>query len=197
MDIKKFLLGSAIGTVIFGAIAISAFAAPVSTAPGQNKFVCFQSGDATCTTNTSGAKGSATLNVTGVGDASVYYTGFNNSIYGAFLSNITQLSFMYTGTATAGSPRFSIPIDENDDGLTEAFAFVGARDCNNGAGFVDVTKDATCNVNYNSVDYPNWAAFVTAYPTAKVALTDNYLFVIADDIGTWTVNNVIIGKPGK
>ncbi len=169
----------------------------VPTAPGQNKLVCFQSGDATCTLKASGAKGSATLTVTGVGDASVYYTGYNNSIYGVLLSQVTQLSFTYTGTATAGSPRFSVPIDENNDGYTEFFAFAGANLCNNGNGFVDVIKDATCNINYNGVDYANWAAFAAAFPAAEVALTDNYVFVIADDVGTWTVNNVTIGKTGR
>ena len=198
MTLTQKLTGSA---AIIGMLAVAgvAFAAggPPSTAPGQNKLVCFQSGDATCTTNTSGAKGSATLAVTGAGAAAVYYTGFNDSIYGVPLSQVTQLSFNYTGTATGGAPRFSIPIDENNDGLTEQFAFVGATLCNNGNGLVDVIKDSTCNVNYNSVDYPNWAAFAAAYPAAEVALTDNYVFVIADEVGTWTVNNVIIGKPGK
>jgi hypothetical protein len=195
----KPLPSLAAASVAVGALlaAAPAFANAPSTAPGKNKIVCFQSGDATCTLNSKGAKGSATLTVTGAGDASLYYEGYNGSVYGALLSDIDRLSFTYTGTPTAGSPRFSIPIDENDDGLTEAFAFVGANLCNDGYGLVDVIHDATCDVNYQGVDYANWAAFVAAYPDAKVALTDNYLFVIADDVGTWTVNNVTIGKPGK
>lgn len=180
---------------------IASAAAP-STAPGHNKVVCFQSGAASCTLNSNGAKGSATLTVTGVGDASLYYTGFNNSIYGVLLNQVTMLSFTYTGTPTAGSPRFSIPIDQNgDNALTQpsdGFAFVSANLCNDGAGLVDVIHDSTCDVNYMGIDYANWAAFAAAFLNAKVALNNyDYLFVIADDVGSWTVNNVIIGKPGK
>ena len=200
MSLPTLLTRLAAVAVMFGAMVAMSTAASADappTAPGQNKILCFESGDATCTLNNNSAKGSATLTVTGPGDASLYYVGFNDSVYGALLSDITQLSFRYTGTPTAGSPRFSIPIDENNDGNTEAFAFVGAALCNNGNGLVDVIKDTTCNVNYKGVDYANWAAFVAAFPDAEVALTDNYLFVIADDVGTWTVSNVIIGKPGK
>jgi len=172
----------------------------VSTAPGQNKVVCFESGDATCTLNSNGAKGSATLDVTGAGAAALFYEGFNESVYGALLSDIDRLSFTYEGTPLAGSPRFSIPIDENNDGFTEAFAFVSALGCNNGNGRVDVIKDNTCLVFYapdGVAGHANWAAFVAAHPTYEVALSDNFLFIIADDVGTWTINHVTIGKTGK
>jgi hypothetical protein len=179
----------------------SAFAAAPSTAPGQNKIVCFESGDATCTNNTNGAKGSVTFTVTGPGAAAAYYVGYNNSIYGVALGNVTQLSFQYTGdAATAGAPRFSIPIDENNDGNTEAFAFVPAVSCNNGHGKVDVIGDSTCLVYYapdGVTGHANWAAFAAAHPDFEVAELDNYVFPISDEIGTWTLNNVIIGKPGK
>ena len=174
-----------------------AFAATPTTAPGKNKIVCFESGDATCVLNSKGARGSATLTVSGVGAASVYYTGYNDSIYGALLSQVLQLSFTYIGTPTAGSPRFSVPIDENNDGLTEAFAFISPISCNDGNGLTDVINDSTCTVYYGVNNYVNWAAFAAAYPAAEVALTDNYVFVVADDVGSWTVNNVTIGKPGK
>jgi hypothetical protein len=170
--------------------------------PGKNKIQCFTSGDATCTLNSNGAKGSATLTVNSVpADASVFYLHWNGSIYGALLSSITQLGFTYTGTAVAGSPRFSIPIDTNNDGLTDFWAYASAFYCNDGSGHVDVINDDTCTifVSYNPlISYPNWAAFVAAQPAnATVALTDNYLFAIADDVGSWTLNNVVIGKPGK
>jgi hypothetical protein len=183
----------------FGAVTASA-AAP-STAPGQNKIVCFQSGAATCTVNTNGAKGSVTFTVTGPGAASAYYVGYNNSVYGVKLGNLTQLSFQYTGdAATAGAPRFSIPIDQNDDGYTEAFAFVPAISCNNGQGKVDVIGDSTCLVYYapdGVTGWANWAAFAAAHPTYEVSALDNYVFPISDEPGTWTLNQVTIGKPGK
>ena len=188
---------------VIGAIAMAsvAFASPISTAPGQNKIQCFASGDATCTNDTNGAKGSATLDVTGAGAASVYYTGFNDSIYGVLLSEVSQLSFMYTGSdPTAGAPRFSVPIDENNDGFTEAFAFIPAISCNNEQGKVDVINDPTCLVYYapdGVTGWDNWEAFAAAHPTYEVALTDNYVFAVADEVGTWTLNNVVIGKPGK
>jgi len=190
-----------LATLLLVFSAGSAFAAAPSTAPGQNKIVCFQSGDATCTNNTNGAKGSVTFTVTGAGAAAAYYVGFNDSIYGQLLSNVTQLSFQYTGdAATAGAPRFSVPIDENNDGLTEAFAFVPAVSCDNGQGKVDVIGDSTCLVYYapdGVAGWANWAAFAAAHPTYEVALTDNYVFPISDEIGTWTLNQVVIGKPGK
>jgi hypothetical protein len=170
-------------------------------APGQNKIACWTDGNATCTLNSSGAKGSATLTVSGLpADAAVYFLRWNGSIYGAALSSITQLSFTYTGTPLAGSPRFSIPIDNTGSGYTTFWAYASAYYCNNGAGLVDVINDPTCTIYVSNdplISYPNWAAFVAAYPTATVAAIDNYLFVIADDVGTWTVNHVTIGKSGK
>ncbi len=195
--IKPLRYAGALSAALGLVLSTSAIAATPTTAPGKNKVVCFASGDATCTPNSKGAKGSATLDVTGAGAAALYYTGYNDSVYGVLLSDLSQLSFTYTGTPTAGSPRFSVPVDENNDGLTEAFAFVPAISCNNGNGLVNVINDSTCTIYYGSNSYANWAAFAQAYPAAEIALSDNYLFVISDDIGTWTVNNVTIGKPGK
>jgi hypothetical protein len=202
---------AALGTMLAFAASVGATAPSgpkVPAAPGQNKIQCFEDGTGDCTLTSNGAKGSATLTVTGAtgtGDAGVYYLGYNNSIYSVPLANVTQLSFNYTGTATGGAPRFSIPIDQDNNSSTgnpslgagtEGFAFVGAALCNDGAGFVDVVNDPTCDVNYLGVDYPNWAAFTAAFPSAVVSFGD-YVFVIADETGTWTVSNVVIGKPGK
>lgn len=204
---KKALL-AAIGLVLIGCSEAIPTAPAVLKGPsfavapaGQNKLQCLQSGDAVCTLKNSGAKGEATLNITGVGAASVYYLKWNGSIYGNRLSSITQLSFSYTGTPVAGSPRFSIPVDTNNDGYTDFFAFASAYYCNDGHGHVDVIKDTTCAIYVSNdplVSYPNWAAFAAAQPaTSTVSLSDYYLFLIADDIGKWTVNSVIIGKSGS
>jgi hypothetical protein len=195
----------ALAIIVAMSLPNSAAAGTPTTAPGQNKLVCLASGDATCILNTKGAKGSATLTVSGDGAASLYYTGYNASIYGVVLSQVTQLSFTYIGTPTAGAPRFSVPIDEGGTaGTTNAFAFIAASTCNNGAGLVDVINNPNCTITYATPtdgfiyhSYANWAAFAAAWPTAEVALTDNYVFVIADEVGTWTINNVVIGKPGK
>jgi len=199
MSLRLPAAGLAVLLLAFSASTVMA-AAP-SAAPGHNKIQCFDGGDATCTLNSKGAKGSATLVVNAGGAAGVYYLGYNDSVYGALLGDVTRLSFQYTGDApTAGAPRFSIPIDEDNDGLTEAFAFVPAISCNNGNGKVDVIGDSTCLVYYapdGVAGWANWAAFAAAHPTWEVALTDNYLFAIADEPGTWTLSNVTIGKPGK
>lgn len=199
MNSSRFVGAALTAMLLVGTIAGAALAAPPSTAPGHNKLICFSDGDATCTLPSKGAKGTAILDVNSdPGAAAVYYEGFNDSIYGVNLSEVTELSFNFSGDeATGGAPRLSVPIDENNDGYTEAFAFIGAALCNNGAGLVDPMTDSTCNVNYLGVDYANWAAFVAAFPDAEVAALDNYVFVIADEVGTWTVGNVTIGKSGK
>ena len=66
-----------------------------------------------------------------------------------------------------------------------------------GAGLTDVIHDPACTVFYKDVPYDNLAAFAAAHSPWEVALLDEYLFVVADEVGTWTVDGVIIGKPGK
>lgn len=185
----------------FFAMVVTVDAAPPDTAPGKNKIECFESGAADCTLNSKGAKGSATLTVTGEGIAAVIFRGFNDSLYAAPLGDITHLAFSYSGDpALAGSPRLSIPVDTTGDGLTDFFASVSAFHCNDGAGRVDPINDPTCTIHRNDMpleSHENWAAFVAAYPTAQVSFDENFVFVGADDVGTWTVSNVVIGKPGK
>ncbi len=180
---------------------------PVATAPGQNKIQCFSgstdypgtyNGD--CVLNSKGAKGSATLNTVD-NDADPYnnyagvYTNSSN-MYGQLIGAVSKLSFSYTGEATAGSPRFSIPVDTDGNGTTDQWAFISAYYCNDGAGLVDAINDSTCTIYVGTESFNNWNEMVTAHPTWKIG-TDQYVFLIADDPGTWTVNNVSFGKPGK
>jgi hypothetical protein len=147
-----------------------------------------------CTLNAGGT--GATLDNTG-GDADGSYSGVNfatSSLSGKLLSQVSDLSFTYTGTPTAGSPRISLPIDTNADGTTDFYAFIGAFYCNNGAGLVDPLTDATCTIFYTGgpvAGDANWAAFVAAHPTWRVS--SSVPFVIADDAGFWTVDNVHLG----
>jgi hypothetical protein len=173
----------------------------VSAAPGQNKLQCF-SGSAdgdqggvtyggTCRLLSSGAKGTAVLDNSD-GDTDGSYSGVyveNSNLNGKRLSEIAQLSFQYTGTATAGSPRFSLPLSGG------GYAFISAYYCNNGAGLVDAISDPTCTIYYNGASYENWAAFVAA--NSALTVTSATPFVIADDAGSWTVSNVKLGKAGK
>jgi len=112
--------------VVLGAITVLlAMAMPVSaagltTAPGQNKLLCFDGTTdggfgGTCTLNSSGAKVSATLNLSSenaAGDYAGVYT-LNSNMYGALLTSLTQLSYHYTGTVAPqpGNLSYNIPID--------------------------------------------------------------------------------------
>lgn len=179
----------------------------VNTAPGQNKIVCFSGsmdypgtyhGD--CTLNSKGAKGSATLNTVDE-DTDPYnnyagvYTEYSN-MYGKLIGDVGKLSFSYTSEATAGSPRFSIPIDTDGNGATDIWAFISAYYCNDGYGHVDALHDQSCTIYAGSEVFNNWDEMVAAHPDWMIG-TDQYVFLIADDPGTWTVNNVSFGKPGR
>jgi hypothetical protein len=206
----------------FGALAVMlAWAMPVSagapsTAPGQNKIQCFDGVtdnvgfSGTCTLNSSGAKGSATLNLSSTnpnGDYAGVYT-LDSNLYGALLTDVTQLSYHYTGTIAPqpGNLSYNIPIDTNGDGLTDFYAFVDASDdglhCPGVNGVVDIVKDSACVIYEGGVTpRANWAALLAANPGAKVA-TDAFVFIVAERTpiepsAIWTVNNVKFGKAGK
>lgn len=179
------------------------FLGNTSTAEAANPLLCFDGpsevtiygGD--CTLNASGT--GATLDNTG-GDPDGSYSGVYyavSSLNGQLLGDVTQLSFNYTGTATAGSPRISLPIDSDGDGDTDFYAFIGAFHCNDGAGLVDAINDSTCTIFHTGgpvSGYANWDAFVAAHPTWRVG---EIPFVIADDAGIWTVSNVRLGETVK
>ena len=119
------------------------------------------------------------------------------------------------GTAAGGSPRWSIPIDCETNGQlqeigtvetvyecypdgkvdtypgtnTEKFAFADNLGCNDGdtnVGTLNGEDQTNCAWTYSGVTYPNWAAFASAYPGAKVArknfdgTADEFYFVIVD-----------------
>jgi hypothetical protein len=191
------------------ALVLSAAFGNAGTAAAANPLLCFDgttdtaNGDTggfvyggTCTLSPDGM--SAVLNNSvpvGSGDYSgVYYATSNLS--GKLLSEITQLSFNYTGSAvTVGSPRISLPVDINNDGTTD-YLSIAAFYCNNGSGLVDAIHDTTCTI-WSNLDGTNplagnWAALVAAYPTLRVR--SSVPFVIADDPGIWTVSNVQLGQ---
>jgi hypothetical protein len=200
-------------SLLLGSAAV--FAAPISavtqTAPGQNKIQCFDGTTdggfgGTCTLNSNGAKGSVTLSnasTSPTGDYSGVYT-LESVIYGQPLTDITQLSYHYDGTIAPnpGNLSYNIPIDTNADGTTDFYAFIDAYYCGGVNGVVDIINDPNCGIYAGGVTfYPNWSAFVGAYPGAQVA-TDNYVFIVAERTGTeppavWTISNIKFGKGGK
>jgi hypothetical protein len=183
----------------------------VDTAPGQNKLLCFDGTTdggfgGVCTLNSNGAKGPATLDNT-ANNPSGDYAGVyvqNTTMSGQPLSSITQLSYQYTGTISPlpGDLSLNVPIDTNNDHVTDFYAFIDAYYCPGTDGKVDVIHDANCGIWAGGVVfYSNWAAFVAAYPGAVVTSTA-LPFVIAERTpaevpAVWRVNNVTLGKPGK
>jgi hypothetical protein len=106
-----------------------------------------------------------------------------NFIKGRLIKDVVNLNFSYAGGPhVGGAPRLSIPIDEDNNGTWDSFAFMDAPGCNDGdefVGRVEGTGDTTCDVNNNGIDYPNWAAFVTAHPAWRIA-KNAVAFIIID-----------------
>jgi hypothetical protein len=131
--------------------------------------------------------------------AGVYIS--NTNLDGKLLVDVNKLSFDYYGSgASGGSPRISIPIDENNDGSTEAYAFIDTLSCNNGdanMGTLDAINDSTCVVAYESTTYINWEAFAAENPTYRIA-SDALTFIIVDQPGQFDISSVQLGKgPAK
>src|SRR5882762_10394210 len=202
MRLVKALTRSLGVLAVLSAAVLLGNAGPAAASNGSNQLLCFDgttdtaNGDTggavyggVCTRTANGAILDNSLAV-GSGDYSgVYYQ--TSSLSGKMLGQVTQLSFNYTGVATAGSPRISLPIDVTGDGTTDLYAFIGAYYCNNGAGLVDAINDSTCQIFVGAESFANWAAFVAAHPTWHVGAIP---FVIADDAGLWTVSDVHLGE---
>jgi hypothetical protein len=200
-------VAAAAATVAMLALGGIALAAPnPNAASAGNKLQCFDGTtdggfNGTCALVQNGA----VLNTNdGDSDPNNNYAGvyiLNSNLGGKLLSEVNKLSFSYSGSgATGGSPRVSIPIDTNGDGGWDAFAFADTLGCNNGDpnnGILDVVNDSTCTIAFGSDTYANWAAFVSANPTYRIA-QDALTFIIVDQPGQFTISNVQLGKgPAK
>ena len=205
MHLAKMLTRSFGILAVFSAAVLLGNTGAAAAANASSQLLCFDGTTDTANGDTGGAvyggvctrtSNGATLNNSvpvGSGDYSGVYFA-TSAISGKPLSQVSGLSFNYTGTATAGSPRISLPIDTNADGTTDFYAFIGAFYCNNGAGLVDPMNDSTCTIFYtgNTTGDANWAAFVAAHPTWRVS--NDVPFIVADDAGIWTVSNVHLGE---
>jgi hypothetical protein len=184
------------------------------TAAAANPLLCFDG------TTDGGSNGHCTLVAGGAildtidGDtnplnqyAGVYYA--QSTLPGKPLAAASVISFTYAAavgtTASGGSPRISIGIDENNNGTRESYAFVDTLGCNNGSADNGTLSfsDSTCTVSYFGPGAPvggeswvNWAAFAAGHPTWKVSMntTADVPFVIVDQPGRWTVTNVELGQ---
>ena len=188
---------------IVGAVFVLVLSVAIAEPNGGNKLQTFDG------TTDGGYGGSSTI-LDGVailnntdGNVNGSYSGvyiIGSNLNGKLLADVGQLSFVYTGDPTAGSPRISLPLDINSDGITDVYAFIGATYCNNGAGLVDAIKDPTCTIFVTGGDiggYSDWQALIAAYPTARVGPDGALPFVIADDAGLWTVSDVRLGKASR
>ena len=165
---RKYLIGAiALVVLALGSVALAA--------PGSgNRLYCFSGAEdggynGTCTLTAGGA---VLDNNDGNTDPNDNYAGVyvgNSKLEGRLLGDVDKLAFRYTGSpVVGGSPRFSIPIDQNGDGTTEGYAFVDAVGCSDGAGTVVVIGNASCLVSYGATTYSSWAAFVAANPTYRI-----------------------------
>jgi hypothetical protein len=172
--------------------------APTPT-PTPNPLTCFEGGGGHCQIL---GPNSALLNNNAGGFSGVYFP--ISKLTGKPVAAVSGLSFDFTGTASGGAPRISVPIDTNGDGGTEYYAFVSPEFCpTTQTGHV---SESTCRVFATGgpvSGYANWAEFAAANSGATVAATDGDAtvpFIVADVAGsetfvaTWTLSNVHLGE---
>lgn len=200
--ILPFVFAACTETPSGPSVQMRAAASPTAATAG-NKLLCFDGvsegyGNGVCVLGTNGAS----LYNAAAGDYSGVYIA-NSNLEGKNVKSINKLSFSYTSStgAVGGSPRITFPVDVNGDGLWDDFVSADAVNCTNGNAFggtVDMINDPTCLVSFNGgASYANWAAFVAANPKATVA-TNAISFIIADQVGSYTISNVQLGKgPAK
>ena len=199
---------------IFALVLSATLLGNAGTAAAANPLLCFSG------TTDGGANGTCTLIPGGAilntfdGDtiadnnyAGVYYA--QSSLPGQPLAAASVITFTYAAaagtTASGGSPRVSIGIDEDGNGTREGYAFVDTLGCNNGSpnsGTLSFS-DPSCTVAYFSPSRPpggefsvNWAAFAAAPPTWLISMNtvNDVPFVVVDQPGLWTVTNVHLGE---
>jgi len=171
------------------------------------------------------AASSSGLNLKTFGTGDVFVNGskgatFNDDgEYGGFYRTKTSnrlltdpkidLSFHNLRAVGGGAPRFSIPIDEDNDGVTEAYAFIDVNGCGVPHPMnMTSTENTACQVFYSGDGgtYTNWDAFAAAHPTWRLAKKevvgtkpngkpqygDTMPFIIADVTGDYLVEDIVL-----
>ena len=148
--------------------------------------------------------GTGTVTITGANSATIVnLAGQYGGVYqqsktysGLALSDV-HLSFVSTGDETGGAPRFSIPINTSGPsggaGSVAGYAFMDALGC---GGTTDTTvtvstSNTACGVNFQSVEYTNWATFAATFPSYRTA-QGHFPFIIADEPGNYAVNSIVL-----
>lgn len=167
---------------LLAALAVALVAAVTASAGSPPKLLTFGTGDAFV----NGDK-AATFN-----DAGEYGGAYRSKSAATKLSAV-HLSFVNDRAVGGGAPRFSIPIDENNDKIVDAYAFMDVNGC--GSSTVS-TESSTCQVFYKAEVHSNWAAFVAAHPTWKLAKKDSgektQPFIIADVEGDYLMHGIVL-----
>jgi hypothetical protein len=197
-------------TVVAGALLVlgtggNAFAAAGGTTGAAN-LQCFSGTTdnsgflGTCTTTGTNRSGAVLANNSddSDGDYSGVYLN-KKDINGKSLSKVSALGYTYSGPETfgAGDLSLNVGIDSTGDGLTDGYAFVDAVYCAGTGGTVDVVHDGTCGIWFLGTEYANWAALVTAFPTATVG-KDGQAFIVAERTPSettpaiWTISKVVL-----
>jgi len=137
---------------------------------------------------------SATINNLAGQFGGVYVLSKSES--GLALSDV-HISFVSTGFETGGAPRFSIPINtagpSGGVGSVAGYAFIDAPGClGTPASTTTVSTDSpTCGVNFQGVEYTNWATFASANPTFRTS-QGHFPFIIADEPGNYAVQDIVL-----
>jgi len=168
------------------AAAALVMAASAAQAAPSKALNTFGTGDVTATAD------SATI-VNNPGEYGGVYLG-SRSTSAKSLSDVVFAFRNANGDVAGGSPRLSIPIDTDNTGSTDdGYAFLDVAGCGGTSGDNTVvsTQSATCAVNFQSVDYANWATFASAHPTYRIA-PGSIPFVIADTAGHYAVDHIVL-----
>jgi hypothetical protein len=154
-------------------VAVLACIAIAGTAIAAPKLLTF--GPASVRTDV----GTVTIDTSGAGSYGGVYLN-SRSMSGKFITTV-DFSFVSTGYVTGGAPRFSIPIDTNDDGIVDGYAFLDAANCGATSGnrMVVGTGNSDCDVYFGGEGFANWGAFAAAHPTYRIA-PGAIPFIIAD-----------------
>jgi len=180
---KRVLIGlmvAAVAAIGFGGVGAFAGANGQLQAFGTGTVV-ITSADSATIVNTTGQYGGVFL---------------NSKSQSAKPLNAVSFSFVSTGDVAGGAPRFSIPIDTNGvRGTVEGYAFLDAAGCgatvgpNTTVSTTVSTSSLSCAVNFQSVDYANWATFAADNPTFRIA-AGAIPFIIADVAGSYAVSSI-------
>ena len=164
--------------VLAAALTASSAASAQAAAPADLK--SFKGGQAKVEVQGDTA---AVLTVPSGGWAGVYMK--SDSTRGQALADV-DFTFEWIGEMSGGSPRWSIPVDENEDAVTDGYAFIDAA--NAGGASPVTTTSASVPVWYGNVRYDNWDVFFGSNAGFRTSLDPS--FIIADAAGLVRITEI-------